>query len=325
MFAINELPDLQPRIQVGLFNIMEEKDIQIRGFNIRIPLDILLVFTANPEDYTNRGNLITPLKDRIDSQVLTHYPRSLEDAITITRQEAWVQRDGQQISVPAFMQEIVEQIGFEARGSEYVDQKSGVSARLTIASMENLVSNAERRAILFGETAIVPRIIDLHHALPGMTGKIELVFEGEQEGLAKVSRALIGKAVRSIFLRYFPDPLERRSRRSGQDKPVEPSLYSPIIEWFEKGNRIEIADDMPFEAFQRELDRVDGLRPLVETRLKLGKDKPHERAAAMEFVLEALHQCSKIAKDEVDRAISYKDMVGSIFTNSGRDFNEEEL
>lgn len=325
IFAINELPDLQPRIQVGLFNIMEEKDIQIRGFNVRIPLDILLVFTANPEDYTNRGNLITPLKDRIDSQVLTHYPRTLQDAIEITKQEAWVQRDDQQVSIPGFMQEIVEQIGFEARASEYVDQTSGVSARLTIASMENLISNAERRAIMFGEDTIVPRIIDLHHALPGMTGKIELVFEGEQEGLAKVSRALIGKSVRSTFLRYFPDPLQRKPRRRGEDpEPAEESVYATIISWFEKGNRVEIADDMPAEAFYRELDRVEGLRELVVTKLNIEDNIREVQASAMEFALDALHQCSKIAKDEVDRTISYKDMVGSIFSGRDRPFDEED-
>jgi len=199
IFAINELPDLQPRIQVGLFNIMEEKDIQIRGFNIRIPLDLMIVFTANPEDYTNRGNLITPLKDRIDSQILTHYPRTIEDAIKITEQEAWIQRDGREVIIPSYFREIIEQAAFEARKSEYVDQKSGVSARLTISAIENLVSNAERRAILVGDRSIVPRICDLPYALPGMTGKVELVFEGEQEGPIKVSKALIGKAVREVL------------------------------------------------------------------------------------------------------------------------------
>ncbi|MCX6143667.1 MAG: sigma 54-interacting transcriptional regulator [Ignavibacteriales bacterium] len=218
IFAINELPDLQPRIQVGLFNIMEEKDIQIRGFNIRIPLDLMIVFTANPEDYTNRGNLITPLKDRIDSQILTHYPRTIEDAIKITEQEAWVHRDGQNVQIPYYFREIIEQTAFEARKSEYVDQKSGVSARFTISAMENLVSNAERRAILVGDRTIVPRICDLAHALPGMTGKVELVFEGEQEGPAEVSKALVGKAVREVFKRYFPDPLQKRAKHQGESR-----------------------------------------------------------------------------------------------------------
>ena len=189
IFAINELPDLQPRIQVGLFNIMQEKDIQIRGFNVRIPLDILIVFTANPEDYTNRGNIITPLKDRIDSQIFTHYPRTIEEAIRITEQEARVERDGKQVEIPHYFREIIEQVAFEARKSEFVDQKSGVSARLTIAAIENLVSNAERRAFSTGDPCIAPRISDLPHVLPGMTGKIELVFEGEQEGPVRVGRA----------------------------------------------------------------------------------------------------------------------------------------
>lgn len=188
IFAINELPDLQPRIQVGLFNIMQEKDIQIRGFNVRIPLDIMIVFTANPEDYTNRGSIITPLKDRIDSQIFTHYPRTIEDAIRITEQEASLDRDGKEIIIPHYFKEIIEQIAFEARKSEFVDQKSGVSARLTIAALENLVSNAERRAIFLNDKYIVPRICDLAHVLPGMTGKIELVFEGEQEGPLKVGK-----------------------------------------------------------------------------------------------------------------------------------------
>jgi len=237
IFAINELPDLQPRIQVGLFNILEERDIQIRGFNVRIPLDIVILFTANPEDYTNRGNIITPLKDRIDSQILTHYPRSMEDAILITEQEAHVSRNGKQIVIPRFFREIIEQVAFEARKSEFVDQKSGVSARLTIAAMENLVSNAERRAIMVGEPVLTPRMCDLPHVLPGLTGKIELVFEGEQEGSVKVGRALVGKAVRETFRRYFPDPLRKRPRRTddgpGSVLVVERGGYGTILRRFE--------------------------------------------------------------------------------------------
>jgi magnesium chelatase subunit I len=324
IFAINELPDLQPRIQVGLFNIMEEKDIQIRGFNVRIPLDVLIVFTANPEDYTNRGNLITPLKDRIDSQILTHYPRSIEDAMKITEQEAWVARDGRKVTLPKYFREVIEQIAFEARTSEYVDQKSGVSARLTISAMENLVSNAERRAIAFKDPCIVPRICDLAYVLPGMTGKIELVFEGEQEGPAKVSKALIGKAVREVFKKYFPDPLVRRARQQpGQQKPVERSEYEAIVEWFEGGNKIEIADDLPLEAFYRELNRVPGLRALTMKYLKIADSSNHELASAMEFVLDALHQCSRIAKDELDNVTSYKDLVQTLFTGRTPSFEEE--
>jgi magnesium chelatase subunit I len=323
IFAINELPDLQPRIQVGLFNIMEEKDIQIRGFNIRIPLDLMIVFTANPEDYTNRGNLITPLKDRIDSQILTHYPRAIEDAIKITEQEAWVHRDGQNVQIPYYFREIIEQSAFEARKSEYVDQKSGVSARFTISAMENLVSNAERRAILVGDRTIVPRICDLAYALPGMTGKVELVFEGEQEGPAKVSKALVGKAVREVFKRYFPDPLQKRVKHQGESRQQEDSEYAKIVGWFEAGNKIEISDDMPIEQYLSELDKVKGLRDITKKHLKLSETNKYELASAMEFVLDGLHQSSRIAKDEVDRITSYKDLVGSIFTNTGRNLEED--
>ncbi|MGB2868797.1 MAG: magnesium chelatase [Bacteroidota bacterium] len=322
IFAINELPDLQPRIQVGLFNIMEEKDIQIRGFNIRIPLDIMIVFTANPEDYTNRGNLITPLKDRIDSQILTHYPREINDAIKITEQEAWIHRNGRQITIPSYFQEIIEHIAFEARKSEFVDQKSGVSARLTISAMENLISNAERRAILLNDPCVMPRICDLQFALPGMTGKIELVFEGEQEGSVKVGKALIGKAVRTVFQQYFPDPLQKRSKEKSERQGDE-SEYAKILGWFESGNKIEISDDVPLEAYVRELDRVKGLRDLTKKYLKVSDSNKYELASAMEFVLDGLHQYSKIAKDEVDRITAYKDLVGSIFTAKGKSLEEE--
>lgn len=325
IFAINELPDLQPRIQVGLFNILEEKDIQIRGFNVRIPMDIMLVFTANPEDYTNRGNIITPLKDRIDSQILTHYPRSLDEAIAITQQEAHITREGCEIRVPPFFKEIVEQVAFEARKSEFVDQKSGVSARLTIAAMENLVSNAERRAILRGETVVVPRICDLAHVLPGMTGKLELVFEGEQEGSVKVSRALVGKAVRETFKKYFPDPLKKRLRpaqeqggKPGTDDPE----YGKIIQWFESGNVAELSDDMTLDQYTRELDKVKGLREFTRKHMSSVEER-YELPSVMEFVLDGLHQNSKIAKDEVDHVTSYKDMVGSIFAGPGKGFEED--
>lgn len=321
IFSVNELPDLQPRIQVGLFNIMQEKDIQIRGFNVRIPLDIMIVFTANPEDYTNRGNIITPLKDRIDSQIFTHYPRSLEDAIRITEQEAWTKRNGRQVVVPSYFKEIVEQIGFEARKSEFVDQKSGVSARMTIAAMENLVSNAERRAILTNDQCVVPRICDLPHVLPGMSGKIELVFEGEQEGPAKVGRALIGKAVRDLFKKYFPDPLQRKIVRpqGSEARPTtEESEYGRIISWFEAGNKIEVADDMTLQEYYDELDKVKGLREITRKYMKIPEASKYELASAMEFVLDGLHQFSKIAKDEADHVISYKDLVGSIFGGRGK-------
>jgi len=323
IFAINELPDLQPRIQVGLFNIMEEKDIQIRGFNVRIPLDLAIVFTANPEDYTNRGNLITPLKDRIDSQILTHYPRTIDEAIQITEQEAWVRRDGRDVRIPQYVREIIEQAAFEARKSEFIDQKSGVSARFTISAMENLLSNAERRAILHGEKTITPRICDLAHALPGMTGKVELVFEGEQEGTVKVSKALVGKAVRAVFSQYFPDPLQRRPKHHQESRAHQDPEYGAIVSWFEAGNRIEIGDDMPFDRYLGELDKVPGLRELTKKHLKISEQERYELATAMEFVLDALHQSSRLAKDEVDRMTAYKDLVGSIFSRKVGNIEEE--
>jgi magnesium chelatase subunit I len=329
IFVINELPDLQPRIQVGLFNILQEKDIQIRGFNIRIPLDVLMIFTANPEDYTNRGSIITPLKDRIESQILTHYPRTIEEGMTITAQEAWVHRDGREVILPEYFKKIVEQVAFQARASEFVDQKSGVSARLPITVMENLISNAERRAILLNDNFIMPRIIDLTAVLPGITGKIELVFEGEQEGTIKVAKALIGKAVREVFKEYFPDPLQkpRRTQRQGsvpQQAGAPESEYARIISWFESGNTISLEDTMPLEAYVRELDRVKGLRELVGKHMKVGSNK-YEIASAMEFVLDALHQSSRIAKNELNGngKIEYKDLIGSIFAPREEDEYED--
>ena len=326
IFAINELPDLQPRIQVGLFNILQERDIQIRGFNVRIPMDIMLVFTANPEDYTNRGNIITPLKDRIDSQIITHYPRSLDDAVKITEQEATIARNGREIRIPRFFREIVELIGFEARKSEYVDQKSGVSARLTISAMENLVSNAERRAILQKEGTVVLRMCDLPHILPGLTGKIELVFEGEQEGSIQVGKALVGKAVRQAFARYFPDPLRRRRAKGQQtgeqSREAGDPEYGPITRWFETGNTIELSDEMSLGEYSAALGRVPGLREAAMRHMP-GADPTNELPSVMEFILEGLHQNSKIAKDEVDHRTSYKDLVGSIFSGQGRMLEEE--
>lgn len=319
IFAINELPDLQPRIQVGLFNILEEKDIQIRGFNIRIPLDIILVFTANPEDYTNRGSIITPLKDRIDSQILTHYPRTLDEAISITEQEAWIKRNDRTVHLPIYFKEIIEQIAFEARKSEYVDQKSGVSARLTIAAMENLISNAERRAVMLNEKDIVPRMCDLPHVLPGLTGKVELVFEGEQEGAVKVGKALIGKATREIFKNYFPDPLQKPKRKSqSQSEQHEKSEYDTILQWFESGNSIVVGDDMPIAAYFTELNRIPALKELTKQYLQIDERDRYTLSSSMEFVLDGLHQSSKIAKDEVDHVTTYKDMIGTIFSGRGK-------
>ena len=220
----------------------------------------------------------------------------------------------------------MEQIAIEARKSEFVDQKSGVSARLTIAAMENLISNAERRAILIGEDVVVPRICDLPHVLPGLTGKIELVFEGEQEGSVKVSKALVGKAVRETFKRYFPDPLRKRSRPSGESQGgkqgSEDPEYGKIIQYFETGNSIEIADDMTIASYTKELDKVRGLRELTRKYMK-NLDEGHELPSVMEFVLDGLHQNSKIAKDEMDHRTAYKDLVGSIFTGQGKMYEDD--
>lgn len=349
IFAINELPDLQPRIQVGLLNIMQERDIQIRGFNIRFPLDVFIVYTANPEDYTNRGNIITPLKDRIDSQILTHYPKSVEDGIKITESQSWIKRHhDKDVIIPYYMKEIIELTAHEARRSEFVEQKSGVSARMTISAMENLVSNAERRSIINDENIIFPRITDLGAVLPGMTGKIELVFEGEQEGPVKVSRALIGKSVREIFRKYFPDPLKRKpkSQQSNAYQKSEESRkdqsktgagnsasdpYAEVITWFEVGNYIELNDDMKFNDYFNVLKRVEGLEKTVKKYIKT-IENDYELASLMEFMLDGLHNNSKIAKDELDDSVSYKDMVGAMLYNkatrkgshSSYDYENEE-
>lgn len=322
IFVVNELPDLQPRIQVGLFNLLQERDIQIRGFNVRIPLDICLVFTANPEDYTHRGSIITPLKDRIGSQILTHYPRSLDDGIHITSQEAWVQRDNAFTTIPHYFRQIIESIAFIARTSEFIDQTSGVSARLTISVMEALVSNAERRALLLGEKFVVPRMVDLTQSVTGITGKVELVFEGEQEGAFKVARALIGKAVREVFALYFPDPLARQKRNETQQKSTEE--YQDIIRYFEQGNSISLSDTTNFESYFAELNRVPGLRELVVKYIKPDMSNEYELAAGMEFLLDGLHQNSKIAKDEFASGSTYKDMIGSIFSRPTRPIDDDD-
>ncbi len=339
IFTINELPDLQPRIQVGLFNLLEERDIQIRGFNIRIPLDVMVVFTANPEDYTNRGNIITPLKDRIASQILTHYPYTMEHAIAITEQEAWTSRVGEEgVVIPGYFKEIIEQIAFEARKSEFIDQKSGVSARLTISAMEALVSNAERRSIVNGDEIILPRITDLAFVTTGVTGKVELVFEGEQEGMGKVARALVGKAVKEIFKKYFPDPLarernkkqvERYEERYTQERvPKTPGEYDSVLQWFSEGNMISLTDTMKFADYYKELSRVPKLKELAIRHMKIQEANRFELASAMEFVLDGLHQHSKLAKEEEIESpqIIYRDMVGSIFSGrkSQTDIEEED-
>ncbi len=316
IFAINELPDLQPRIQVGLFNVMQEKDIQVRGFPIRIPLDVMIVYSANPEDYTNRGNIITPLKDRIGSQIHTHYPRTIDHGIAITQQEAWTRRDGKALTIAPFLYEIVEMVAVAARQSEFVDQKSGVSIRLTISCVENMVSNAERRAIANSENTITPRICDLFAALAAVSGKIELVYEGEQEGVANVSKGLLGKAIKQVFLKYFPEPYAAMKR--GQNP------YTSIVAWFKNDRKLDISDSMTNEEYLKALGRVDGLRDVVKKILPAELiSSPIELAVGMEFLLESLHQNSMLSKDEVDNVRIYSDMINKMFSSIGRPEEEE--
>jgi magnesium chelatase subunit I len=303
IFAINELPDLQPRIQVGLLNIMEEKDIQIRGFPVRIPLDICIVYTANPEDYTNRGNIITPLKDRIDAQILTHYPETIDDAVRITAQEAWTQRNGDaDIHVPSFIKELVERTAFEARKSDYVDRNSGVSARMPISMLETVVSSAERRALLNGDPAAVVRVIDLFEAIPAITGKIELVYKGEQEGIANVAQFLVGKAIKEAFNRRFVP-----NYRPGREQKYNFPKFQQIVNWFENGHTLDIATNAPEADYKRSLAAVDGLESLARHEMKV--EDPRDLAPAMEFLIEGLHQNFLITKVLVGTRITYTDTV----------------
>jgi magnesium chelatase subunit I len=327
IFAINELPDLQPRIQVGLLNLLEEKDFQIRGFPVRMPLDVVMVFSANPEDYTNRGNIISPLRDRISSQIMTHYPLTREHGMQITEQESWTARDaGVEVVVPSFVRELIEEVAIQARRSEYVDQNSGVSARLPIALIENVVSNAERRGLKTGEERVVARICDLANAVSGVSGKVELVLEGEQEGAMNVARALLGRGVKSLFSQRFPDAYKPKRGRGGQgargEAPSEGELtsseYRPILEWFSAGNHLEISDDMAQPEFALALAQVKGLEKLAAKHLQPAT--PEEAAVAMELVLEGLHQNSILSRDRTDgTTTSYKDMLKSMLSGLGED------
>jgi len=300
IFAINELPDLAPRIQVGLFNILEERDLQIRGFPVRIPLDLLMVFSANPEDYTNRGSIVTPLKDRISSQILTHYPPDTRVAADITRQEAWTER-GPEVVIPEAVRLLVEEIAVAARESDLVDQSSGVSARVSISAMELLASNLERRALATGDRPVFPRLCDLHMLLPAITGKVEMVYEGEQQGAEVVARRLIGEAVKKVFDRDFPEV--GKGVGSGGEDDVGP--YAGIVEWFAEGGRVTVDDEQPFADYEPELMQVPGLPELVEEH---GETR-EERAFFAELVLDGLHQHLKLARQDLDSRVSYKELV----------------
>ncbi|MBI4467649.1 MAG: sigma 54-interacting transcriptional regulator [Acidobacteria bacterium] len=282
IFALNELPDLAPKIQVGLFNIMQEGDIQVKGYPVRLPLDLCLVFTANPEDYTARGKIISPLKDRIGSEIRTHYPVAREEGMTITRQEAWLSRDGAgTVTVPPFVAEIVEEIAFQARQDKKIDKRSGVSQRMPITCLENVVSNAERRARQAGEKKVVPRVGDVYAAMTSLTGKFELEYEGEVHGADQVARELIRRAVGTVFQQYF--------QKANLDQ---------VVQWFELGGTLKVPAEAPASELLEQFRKIQGL---VESTAALGLKAtadPADLVPACEFVLEGLHAHRRISRSE---------------------------
>jgi magnesium chelatase subunit I len=299
LFVINELPDLQARIQVALFNILEEGDVQIRGFKLRLPLDLQFVFTANPEDYTNRGSIVTPLKDRIGSQILTHYSADIQTAKKITKQESEKLEDRMcKVHVPELARDILEQIAFEARQSEYIDHKSGVSARMSITAFENLISTAERRALMNKESATAVRFSDLMGMVPSITGKVELVYEGEQEGTAFVANHLIGEATKTLFLNYFPKI--EKLKKQDQSTP-----YDEVIQWFFDADSFELIDESNEETYVKALLSVE---PLV---ILLNKYQPNVATAdvpfLMEFVLWALVEFKQLSKHRTAGGTAFND------------------
>ncbi|MBI3934933.1 MAG: sigma 54-interacting transcriptional regulator, partial [Acidobacteria bacterium] len=282
IFAINELPDLAGKIQVGLFNIMQEGDVQIKGYPVRLPLDVAIVFTANPEDYTARGKIITPLKDRLGSEIRTHYPATMQEGMAITEQEAWLSRGAtRDLTVPPFIQEIVEEIAFLARADKKVDKRSGVSQRMPITCMENVVSNAERRAIRNHETEVVPRVSDVYASLPAITGKFELEYEGELKGADHVARELIRAAVGKVYQKYF----------DGAD-------LQQIVQWFELGGTLKISETIPATEVISGMKKIQGL--LEKSTAVRGPKKPTPgwTASAGEFLLEGLYAHRRISRSE---------------------------
>lgn len=310
LFVINELPDLQARIQVSLFNVLQEGDMQIRGFKLRLPLDVEFVFTANPEDYTNRGSIITPLKDRIESQITTHYPTEIEIGRKITEQEARVSAEQRErIYVPDVLKDLVEQVAFAARDSEYVDKKSGVSARLTIAAFENLYSAAERRMLRNGEKQTTARITDFWGVIPAITGKVEMVYEGEQEGPHAVALHLIGQAVKKVFLQYFPNP---NKLKKGQERDP----YGVLKSWFSGGNIVDLLTEISDKEYKKELDQVAGLKALTETAKIPAKDL----YTFMELALHGLAEFDVLSKSFVKTKWVFKDhLTGAMGDDEGAD------
>ncbi len=281
IFAINELPDLAGKIQVGLFNIMQEGDVQIKGYPIRLPLDVAIVFSANPEDYTARGKIITPLKDRIGSEIRTHYPATVEEGIAITAQEAWIVRGGARLHIPKYVNEVIERIAFAARDDKKIDKRSGVSQRLPISAIENVVSNAERRALTHQEKFIVPRISDVYAALPAITGKLELEYEGEMKGADFVSRELIRTAVAKAFDTY-----------------LHGINMNQVVQWFDLGGEIQLSDNAAAKEVLEGLNQIQGLMEKLGKLNVSPKDSAEMQVSAAEFVLEGLHAHKKIGRNE---------------------------
>jgi magnesium chelatase subunit I len=289
IFAVNELPDLAGKIQVGLFNIMQEGDVQIKGFPVRLPLDVALVFSANPEDYTARGKIVTPLKDRIGSEIRTHYPATIEEAMAITAQEAWSERQGPELIVPPYIRETAEQIAFIARTDKRVDRRSGVSQRLPISVLENVISNAERRAVLEGSTIAVPRISDIYAAMPSITGKLELEYEGEMKGADVVAREVILASVAKTFDRYF----------GAND-------LKQVVQWFELGGQVTLTDNTRTRDGLKSMEKIQGLLEKTE-KVGVGEgEAPESIVSAAEFILEGLHAHKRIGRTE-DRVFTSGD------------------
>jgi magnesium chelatase subunit I len=281
IFAINELPDLAGKIQVALFNIMQEGDVQIKGYPVRLELDILLTFSANPEDYTARGKIVTPLKDRIGSEIRTHYPETLEEGIAITSQESWSERGGAKTVIPGYLREVIEQVAFSAREDKKVDKRSGVSQRLPISTLELVVSNAERRAFLHGEKLVAPRVGDLYAAMPGITGKLELEYEGEMRGADVVVKELIRTAIGKVFDRYFSSTNTQQ-----------------IEQWFNLGGTVRIDDDQPSQAIQEELKQIQGLFAQLSPISVKSSDAPEIAVAGAEFLLEGMYAHKRLSRSE---------------------------
>ena len=303
IFVLNELPDLQARIQVSLFNILQEGDLQIRGFKLRFPLDIQFVFTANPEDYTNRGSIVTPLKDRIESQILTHYPKELDIALAITEQEARMSENQKEtISVPDEIKQILELVSFKARESDYIDEKSGVSARLSISARENLVSSAERRMYVNGDSSTTVRLTDFWGVVPAITGKVELVYEGEQMGVYEVAIDLIDKAIKDLFLQIFPDP--NRTVKMNDKDP-----YGVVKAFFAGGNVVDLLNDDNEEVYRAKLDDIQGLDKVLK-KYAAGTGLPY---FYKELILHGLAAAEVIGKNVLDKQFSFSDPLADMF------------